>query len=58
LDGSREIQSQIQHINLPGSVLSEFDSIGVSPYGILHFVVGPYFNAYINEKGVISEGCM
>ncbi|CAG8487876.1 5917_t:CDS:10 [Dentiscutata erythropus] len=60
LDPNRSVQSQVQFINLPGQASNESGSTNVSPYEALHsyihYAVAPYFDAYVNAKGVNSEG--
>ena len=59
LDPTRPIQTQVQVVNLPGSAPNEPGSFAVNPYeaihSYIHLVVAPYFDAYVNEKGVNTE---
>ena len=59
LDPTRPIQTQVQVVNLPGSAPNKPGSFAVNPYeaihSYIHLVVAPYFDAYVNEKGVNTE---
>nr|CAG8506850.1 6173_t:CDS:10 [Entrophospora candida] len=59
LDPTRLIQTQVQIINLPGPASSESGSVAVNPYeaihSYIHLAVAPYFDAYVNAKGINTE---
>ncbi|CAG8502150.1 6068_t:CDS:10 [Scutellospora calospora] len=59
LDPAYPIESQIQFLNLPGPATNELGFANVSPYKAFHsfiqHAITPYFDAYVNTKGVYFE---